>query len=282
MLTPTAYLVRDAAIAGVGVAAFNVVTMEHAEAIIAGAHLAERPVIVQISENTVAFHNGRLAPLAAAAVALAAATPAPVALHLDHVTDVMLLHAAPDCGFGSVMYDASALDYTDNIAATAAAADFCHEHGMWIEGEIGAIGGKGNAHTPGVRTDPAEARAFVDATRVDMLAVAVGSTHAMTDRSAHLDHDLIAAIRTAVDVPLVLHGSSGVPDDELTRAITGGLVKINIGTALNIAYTAALRRVLAGDPGAVDPRRALTSARHAMADVVADALRLLHPEPARV
>ena len=281
MLTPTAYLVRDAAIAGVGVAAFNVVTMEHAEAIIAGAHLAQRPVIVQISENTVAFHNGRLAPLAAAAVALAAATrtrrTAPRPCHRRHAAA-----RAPDCGFGSAMYDASALDYTDNIAATAAAADFCHEHGMWIEGEIGAIGGKGNAHTPGVRTDPAEARAFADATRVDMLAVAVGSTHAMTDRSAHLDHDLIAAIRTAVDVPLVLHGSSGVPDDELTRAITGGLVKIDIGTALNIAYTAALRRVLAGDPGAVDPRRALTSARHAMADVVADALRLLHPEPARV
>ncbi len=110
MLTPTAYLVREAAAAGVGVAAFNVVTLEHAEAIIAGAHLAARPVIVQISENTVAFHSGRLAPLAAAAASLAAATPSPVALHLDHVTDVELLHAAPACGFGSVMFDASVLD----------------------------------------------------------------------------------------------------------------------------------------------------------------------------
>lgn len=282
MLTPTAYLVRGAAAAGVGVAAFNVVTLEHAEAITAGAHLAERPVIIQISENTVAFHSGRLAPLAAAAAALAAATPTPVALHLDHVTDVDLLYAAPDCGFGSVMFDASALDYSDNIAATAAAADFCHAHGLWLEGEIGTVGGKGNAHAPGVRTDPALACAFAEATRVDMLAVAVGSTHAMTDRSAHLDHDLICDIRSAVHVPLVLHGSSGVPHDELTRAIAGGLVKINIGTALNIAYTAAVRRVLDGEPAAVDPRHALTSARQAMAEVVAEMLRLLHPEPSHV
>ncbi len=115
-----------------------------------------------------------------------------------------------------------------------------------------------------------------------MLAVAVGSTHAMTDRSAYLDHDLIGAIRAEVPVPLVLHGSSGVPDAELTRAITGGLVKINIGTALNIAYTAAVRGVLEREPGVVDPRRALTSARQAMAEVVADTLRLLSPEPIHV
>jgi fructose-bisphosphate aldolase class II len=277
MLTRTADLVRAAAAAGVGVAAFNVVTLEHAEAIIAGAQLADRPVIVQISENTVAFHGGRLAPIAAAAAALAAGAPAAVALHLDHVTDTDLLHAAPDCGFGSVMFDASALDYADNIAATAAAADFCHAHGLWLEGEIGAIGGKGNAHTPGVRTDPAEARAFAEATRVDMLAVAVGSTHAMTDRSARLDHDLIRELRGTVHVPLVLHGSSGVPDGELTRGVAGGLVKINIGTALNIAYTGAMRRVLDGAPAVVDPRAALTSAREAMAEVVASMLCLVHP-----
>jgi fructose-bisphosphate aldolase class II len=277
MLTPTAELVRGAADDGVGIAAFNVVTLEHAEAIIGGAERADRPVIVQISENTVAFHGGLVAPIAAAAAALAAAARVPVALHLDHVTDVELLRAAPGCGFGSVMFDASALEYADNVAATAAAADFCHAHGMWLEGELGAVGGKGGAHAPGVRTDPAEAVAFAVATGVDMLAVAVGSSHAMTDRSARLDHSLIRDLAGALPVPLVLHGSSGVPDDELSRAITGGLVKINIGTALNIAYTAAVRQQLAAAPGAVDPRRALTAARDAMSDAVARMLRLLDP-----
>jgi fructose-bisphosphate aldolase class II len=91
----------------------------------------------------------------------------------------------------------------------------------------------------------------------------------MTDRSARLDQDLIGALRVAVPVPLVLHGSSGVPDSELSRAVSGGVVKINIGTALNVAYTAAVRRTLASTPAAVDPRRALSAARDAMADVIA-------------
>src|ERR1051326_3766675 len=177
MLSPTADLGRAAADAGTGIAAFNVVTLEHAEAIVAGAERADRPVIVQISENTVSFHGGRGAPGAAAA-SLAASARVRVALHLDHVTDVALLRAAPDCGFGSVMFDASALDYAANVAATAEAADFCHAHGLWLEGELGAVGGKGGAHAPGVRTNPAEAVAFARDTRVDMPAVAVGSRRA--------------------------------------------------------------------------------------------------------
>jgi fructose-bisphosphate aldolase class II len=277
MLTPTAHLIESAVTASVGVAAFNVVTLEHAEAIVAGAERAGRSVIVQISENTITYHGGQIAPVAAAAAALAAHVTVPVALHLDHITDPTLLHAAPACGFSSVMFDASALNYADNLAATAAAADFCHAHGMWLEGELGAVGGKAGAHAPGVRTDPAQARAFAAATRVDLLAVAVGSSHAMTDRTARLDHDLIGALRVAVPVPLVLHGSSGVRDDELSRAVASGIVKINIGTALNVQYTAALRRVLAAEPDAVDPRRALRAARDAMADAVASVLDLLHP-----
>jgi fructose-bisphosphate aldolase class II len=277
MLTPTAELVGAARACGTGVAAFNVVTLEHAEAIIAGAERVDRAVILQVSENTVAFHGGRLAPVAAAAAALGEAATVPVALHLDHVTAESLLRLAPGCGFSSVMFDASVLDYADNVAATRAAADFCHDHGLWLEGELGAVGGKGGAHAPGVRTDPGEALAFAVDTQVDLLAVAVGSSHAMTSRSARLDHDLIVALAAAVPVPLVLHGSSGVPDDELARAVAGGLVKINIGTALNSAYTGAVRATLSAEPAAVDPRTALAAARDAMADTVAALLTVLAP-----
>lgn len=271
MLVPTAAIINNAVTAHTGVGAFNIITLEHAEAVITGAETAHQPVLLQISQNCVKFHGGRLLPIARAAGELAAEATVPVALHLDHVDDEILLHQATDAGCGSVMFDAAHLDYADNIAATRKAADWAHAHHLWIEAELGAIGGKEGAHTPGVRTDPDEARAFVDATGVDALAVAVGSSHAMADRTATLDHDLITRLRDAVPVPLVLHGSSGVPDDQLRAAVHNGMVKINIGTALNVAFTGALRdRELP-----TDPRKYLTPARTAMADTVAHLLGVL-------
>src|SRR5439155_8308995 len=245
--------------------------------IAAGAERAGRPVILQISENAVAFHDWRLAPIAAAARAVAESAGVPVALHLDHVERVDLLEQAPAHGFGSVMFDASKLPYDANVAATRAAAQFCHAHGLWLESELGEVGGKDGAHAPGARTDPAEAAAFAAATGVDALAVAVGSSHAMTTRSAAVDLDLVARLRAAVAVPLVLHGSSGVPDADLAAAVRAGMVKINVGTALNVAFTGAVRAFLAADPATVDPRRYLTPAREAIADTVAHFLRVLAP-----
>jgi fructose-bisphosphate aldolase class II len=173
------------------------------------------------------------------------------------------------------MYDASRRPYAENVAATAAAVHRCRAAGLWVESELGEIGGKGGAHAYGARTDPGEAAAYVAATGVDALAVAVGSSHAMTTRSARLDHDLIARLAAAVPVPLVLHGSSGVPDDELSRAVRGGMAKINIGTALNTAFTGTVRATLGDQPDLVDPRRYLASARSAMAETVSTALRVL-------
>jgi fructose-bisphosphate aldolase, class II len=256
MFTPTGEIVRG----GRGVGAFNVITVEHAEAIVTGAEAAGQPVILQISENAVRFHHGRLAPIAAAARSIAEAAAVPVALHLDHVADDDLLAEAAGNGFGSVMYDASRLPYAENVAATAAATRACHTQGLWVESELGAVGGKDGAHAPGVRTDPAEATAFVAATGIDALAVAVGSSHAMSTRTARLDQELIGRLRAAVPVPLVLHGSSGVPDDELVAAVRNGMTKINIGTALNVAFTSAVRASLGDNTTLVDPRRYLASA----------------------
>jgi len=275
MLIPTGDLVAAARAAGTAIPAFNVITIEHAEAIVAGAETAGAPVILQISENAVGFHGGRLAPIAAATRAVADAATVGVALHLDHVEDSGLIAQAAANGFGSVMVDASKLPYDDNVAATAAAVAALHAQGLWVESELGEVGGKDGAHAPGVRTDPGEAKAYVDATGVDALAVAVGSSHAMTDRTARLDHALITALRDAVPVPLVLHGSSGVPDDELTAAVAAGMVKINIGTALNTAFTAAVREALAADEKLVDPRKYLRPARDAMAATVAHFTALL-------
>ncbi|WP_329619251.1 class II fructose-bisphosphate aldolase [Streptomyces sp. NBC_01255] len=275
-LTPTDEIVRRARAAGTGVGAFNVLQLEHAQAIVAGAEAADRPVVLQISENTVRYH-GALEPVALASLAVARAAKVPVAVHLDHAENPDLVREAVALGFGSVMFDASKLPYADNVAATREVVEHCHHHGVWVEAELGEIGGKGGAHTPGVRTDPEEALAFVTATGVDALAVAVGSEHQMLTRDAVLDFELIARLRAAVDTPLVLHGSSGVSDADLTAAIAAGMTKVNVSTHLNKAFTQAIRTHLAEHPTAFDPRHYLTPARTAVAQEVSHLLTVLSP-----
>ncbi|MFI1438426.1 class II fructose-bisphosphate aldolase [Streptomyces fructofermentans] len=273
-------LVAGAAAARTAVAAFNVITLEHVEAVVAGAESAGAPVILQVSENAVRFRCGRLLPLARAASAAAEQASVPVALHLDHVQSDELLRQAPGAGFSSVMYDAAHLPYAENLAATRAAADWAHAQGLWIEAELGEVGGKAgrpplDAHAAGARTDPGRARAFVADSGVDALAVAVGSSHAMTTRTATLDHDLLKRLAAAVDVPLVLHGSSGVPDAGLRSAVAGGITKVNVGTALNIAMTGAIREHLTARPEAVDSRSYLSVGRAAMVETVARLIEVL-------
>ncbi|MEU2623196.1 class II fructose-bisphosphate aldolase [Streptomyces sp. NPDC007157] len=284
-LAATGELLTRAAEARSAVAAFNVITLEHVEAVVTGAEAAGSPVVLQVSENAVRFRYGRLLPLARAATAAAERAGVPVALHLDHVQSDELLRQAVAAGFSSVMYDASRLPYAENLAATAAAVDWAHAQGLSIEAELGEVGGKDgrppvDAHAPGARTDPEEAQAFVAGTGVDALAVAIGSAHAMTTRTAALDHDLLARLSAAVPVPLVLHGSSGVPDDGLVAAVAGGIAKVNVGTALNMAMTAAIRGFLADHPEAVDSRKYLSVGRDAMAREVTRIIGVLGTTPA--
>jgi fructose-bisphosphate aldolase class II len=257
--------------AGRAVGAFNVILLEHAEAVVAGAEAAGVPVVLAVSENCVAYH-GSLGPLAAACAALARAASVPVVLHLDHATSPDLVAEAAAAGFGSVMFDASALPYDRNVAATAEVTRWCHDRGLWAEAELGEIGGKDGVHSPTARTDPEAAAGYVAATGIDALAVAVGSSHAMLTRDAVLDLELIAALRAAVRVPLVLHGSSGVPDEGLAAAVSAGMTKINVATQLNKVFTAAVRDGLAADETVADPRKYVAAGRSAIA---AEVTRLL-------
>jgi fructose-bisphosphate aldolase class II len=272
-LARTAGLISDAVARGRAVAAFNVITVEHAEAIAAGAARVGVGAILQVSENAVRFHGGNPRPLLLACRAIAEAAPVPLSLHLDHVEDLELagiaIVEAQSLGISSLMIDASRLDYAANLAVTANIAERARGVGLWVEAELGAIGGKDGAHAPGVRTDPVEAAGFVASTGVDGLAVAVGSSHAMHDRGAVIDDDLVRRIASAVLVPLVLHGSSGVSDELIDRAVAAGIRKVNVGTALNLAGVAAIRESLSAVPDLVDPRAFLRPSRDAMADVVA-------------
>lgn len=278
-LVSTKAIVDAAARSHNAAVAFNFVQLETMEAIIAGAEQAVRPVILQISQNAVRYH-GSLAPVLAAAQVAAEGSSAAVSVHLDHIESEELISEGLRLGARSVMFDASTLPYRDNVARTAIMARACHLVGAWIEAELGEVGGKDGAHAPGQRTDPVEAVAFVAETGVDALAVAVGSSHAMTTRDAALDVDLIARLRQTVPVPLVLHGSSGVEDHLLRTAATAGMAKVNIGTHLSRLMTASVRTHLA-DPAIVDPRRYLGPPRAIITAEVARILQLLSPELVR-
>jgi fructose-bisphosphate aldolase class II len=271
-VTTTAALISDAVARERAVPSFNVISLEHAEAIVSGADLAGVGVLLQLSENAVKFHGG-MRPILAACRELATSARSPIGIHLDHFESAALIDEATALasgfGLGSLMVDASTEPWERNVAFTAYVVSLGHAVGLWIEAELGEVGGKDGAHAPGVRTDPLEAAQFVDATGVDGLAVAVGSSHAMTEQTALLDLDLIARLASAVPVPLVLHGSSGVSDAALRAAIGAGIRKVNVGTGLNIAFTSGVRAVLDSTGSLTDPRRYLGPARGRVSEVVA-------------
>lgn len=276
-LANTAELLAAARDGRYGLGAFNVLHLETAEGLVAAAERAGLPVLLQISENCVAFH-GSLAPITRACLALAEAASVPVGVHLDHAESEELAMEAIELGVTSVMYDGAKLDFADNVAATQRVVAAAHARGILVEAELGEVGGKDGAHAPGVRTDPTEAAQFVAETGVDALAVAVGSSHAMTERTAALDIELIERLAAAVPVPLVLHGSSGVPDETIVAGIRAGLVKVNVSTHLNKAFTGALRDFLEAQPNVVDSRKYMAAGREALSAEAERLLRLFRAE----
>ena len=274
MLADTAVLARDCAARKVGLAAFNVVLLDHAEAFVDAAENTGLPLVLQLSQNAVKYHGGRLRPLGRALIELAEASTVPVSVHLDHAESTDLCREAVELGFTSIMYDGSKIPDAQNRETTAEITAFAHEHGVSVEAELGEVGGKNGVHDPSARTNPEDAAKFVADTGVDLLAVAVGSSHAMATREAVLDNQLIAAIHELVPVPLVLHGSSGVPDEGMVAAIQAGMTKINVSTHLNVVFTQGVRQILDENPKIVDPRKYVGPATHLVQEEVERLMRL--------
>ena len=274
MLADTAVLARDCAARKVGLAAFNVVLLDHAEAFVDAAENTGLPLVLQLSQNAVKYHGGRLRPLGRALIELAEASTVPVSVHLDHAESTDLCREAVELGFTSIMYDGSKLPDAQNRETTTEITAFAHEHGVSVEAELGEVGGKNGVHDPSARTNPEDAAKFVADTGVDLLAVAVGSSHAMATREAVLDNQLIAAIHELVPVPLVLHGSSGVPDEGMVAAIQAGMTKINVSTHLNVVFTQGVRQILDENPKIVDPRKYVGPATHLVQEEVERLMRL--------
>lgn len=226
---------------GRAIAAFSVYNLEQVRAVCRAAIGERAHVIIQAGSS--AFAYGGRATLAALALAAAQECDAQLGVHLDHGHDLEEIRFCLEAGYSSVMIDGSGLAFDQNVALTRLVVESAHAHGAWVEAELGAITGDED-RSAGVEmeremTNPALAEAFVEATGVDALAVAVGNVHGIPEEPVNLNLERLAAIRERIDLPLVLHGASGLPDDQVRAAIDLGVAKINVNTELRRAYRAA-------------------------------------------
>ncbi|OPY59694.1 MAG: Fructose-bisphosphate aldolase [Pelotomaculum sp. PtaU1.Bin035] len=275
-LVPVNELLKLAEAGGYAVGAFNCNNMEIVQAIIAAAEAENAPVIMQASQGAIKYAG--VDYIAVMAKLAAEQANVPVALHLDHGTSFEQVVRCIRAGFSSVMIDGSKLPLAENIALTRRVIDVARAVGVSVEAELGKIGGTEDDVTVSERealfTDPAEAGVFVSETGVDALAVAVGTAHGRYKGTPELDFPRLEKIKSIVKIPIVLHGSSGLPDEAVREAIRLGVRKVNIDTDIREKFTAAARKVLESNPREIDPRKVLASARDAATEVIREKIRI--------
>ncbi len=233
------------------VAAFNIFGYEDAAAVVAAAEELKEPVILMANRDAVAHMP--LPVLGKIMTHLAQQASVPVCVHLDHSISFDPIKEAIDAGFTSVMFDGSQLSMEENISITRQVVDYAHPLGVTVEGEIGSVGySDPSIQAKTVFTEPEEALLFAEATKVDCLAVSIGTVHRMEQQAANLQFDRLKEIRDKVSVPLVIHGSTGVADSDLTKLSQSGAMKINIGTSLRMAFGKTLRKTMEENPKEYD------------------------------
>ncbi|NLL17835.1 MAG: class II fructose-1,6-bisphosphate aldolase [Clostridia bacterium] len=258
------------------VGAFNCNNMEIIQAIIQAAEAEKSPVIVQASQGAIKYAG--LSYIVAMTRLAAEEASVPVCLHLDHGTSFDQVMQCIRQGFSSVMIDGSKLELEENIKLTNRVLDVARAVGVSVEAELGKIGGTEDDITvsewEASMTDPEEAKTFVEQTGVDALAVAIGTAHGQYKGTPKLDFERLAKIRELVPVPIVLHGSSGVPDDAIRKAVELGVRKINIDTNIREAFVKGVNEVLAKNPNEIDPRKILGPAKEKMTEIIREKIRL--------
>ena len=238
------------------IGAFNVENMEMVMAVLAAAEAKNSPVIMQTTPGTIKYAG--VDYYYANVAAAAKRSSVPVVMHLDHGDSFQRAMAAYRAGYTSIMIDGSKLPFEENIDLTKRVVDACHPGDVYVEGELGKVGGKeddleGDDDNP--YTDPEEAKIFVEKTGVDYLAIGVGTAHGVYKGIPKVNTDLIATIHDMVEVPLVLHGTSGVPDEQVITAVKNGICKVNYATDLRIAFTRGAKEFMAEHPEAFDPKK---------------------------
>ena len=269
-------LLKEAEKGSYAVGAFNCNNMEIVQAIVQAAEEENSPVIVQASQGAIKYAG--LEYITALTKLAAEQTKVPVALHLDHGTSFEQVVKCIRHGFTSVMIDGSAHPLSENIELTNKVMEVARAAGVSVEAELGKIGGTEDDITVDEKeatfTEPQEAKEFVDATGVDALAVAIGTAHGVYKGEPKLDFERLKKIVALIDTPIVLHGSSGVPDEAIKQAISMGVRKVNIDTNLREAFVKKARQVLEEKPGEIDPRKILGPAKDTMKEVIKEKIRL--------
>ena len=271
MLVTTKEMLLDAQAGHYAVGAFNVESLEFVMAVIKAAEERKSPVIMQTTPGTVKYAN--LDYFAAMCKVAADAASVPVAIHLDHGDGFDRCIQAMHAGYTSVMIDGSHVPFEDNIALTASVTKVAAPLGIPVEAELGKVGGKED-DGPAVEgenpyTDPDEAEEFVARTGCGSLAVGVGTAHGVYKGTPHIEQGVLKEIRSRLEIPLVLHGTSGVPDDQVAEAIRNGICKVNYATELRQAFTKGFMGYMADNPGCFDPKKPSKPGMQEIYDVVA-------------
>ncbi len=277
MLVTTKELYLNAKKGGYAVGAFNVSTLEAIKAVINAAMKLRSPVVIETSEKEMAYLEPAL--VYDIVLELAKDLRIPVGLHLDHGKSLDTIKEAIACGYTSVHLDGSNLPDEENIKLTKAATELAHKKNLTIEGELGHIAGSSEVHGEKIDidktklTDPEIARRFVHETGVDILAVSIGNIHGIYPNEPKLDIERLVKIKE-IGLPMSLHGGSGIPEDQIKRAIACGITKINVNTELRVAYTETLREELADHPDEIVPYEYLPEEIEAIEDVVEAKIKL--------
>lgn len=256
------------------VGAFNIENMEMAMAVVAAAEKCRSPVILQTTPSTLRYAPPRVFYGMVSALAEKAAVP--IALHLDHGDSLDLVETALQAGYTSVMFDGSQQTFSINCKTTRQAALLASANDIPVEGELGRVGGKEDdtVSDGATYTDPHDAEMFAKETGVSSLAIGVGTAHGVYKTPPRLNIPLIAAIRERLAIPLVLHGASGLAEDDIKRCIANGISKINFATELRQAYTTAARTALLEDKALFDPKAYNLKAMQAVQQVVEKCIAL--------
>ncbi len=255
---------------------FNMNNLEFTQAIVEVAEEEKSPVILGVSEGALKYMG--LEYTVAMAEAAARTSSVPIALHLDHGSSFEVAMKLIKAGFSSVMIDGSHHPFEENVKITQQVVAASHAMGVSVEGELGTIGGTEDdltvAEEDAKLTKPEEAIEFYKLTNVDALAIAVGSAHGMYKGVPKIRFDIIEAVSKEIDIPLVLHGGSGIPDEAVAKAISLGIGKVNVNTENQVEMTKKIREVFANDAKVYDPRKYLGPGRQAIKDVVRAKIRL--------
>jgi len=255
---------------------FNMNNLEFAKAIMEAAEEENSPFIYGVSEGAIKYMG--LDYVVAIARAAAEKSKIPVVLHLDHGSSFEVAMQCIKAGFTSVMFDGSHYPLEENIRLTREVVNAAHAMGISVEGELGTIGGTEDdltvAEEDAKLAKPEEAIRFFEETKVDALAIAVGTAHGMYKGEVRIRYHIIEEVSSKVPVPIVLHGGSGVPDEAIRKSIELGVGKINVNTENQVAMTNAIKEVFAKKPDVYDPRKYLGPAKDAMKEVVKSKMRL--------